>query len=486
MYLGLDLGTSELKAILLAQDHRIIAQAQAALTISQPQPLWSEQAPQDWAAALFTVCDQLAAEHPRAMADIRAIGLAGQMHGAVLLDAADTVLRPAILWNDGRSHAECAALDHNVASAPHITGNHAMPGFTAPKLLWVRRHEPQIFGQVKTVLLPKDYLRLLLSGEKATDCSDASGTFWLDIAARSWSVPLLDACGLDVQHMPRLVEGNMPAGTLRPELARRWGMRPGVVIAGGGGDNAASAVGMGIVDPGQGFVSLGTSGVIFMVSDGFRPNPSAAVHAFCHALPESWHQMSVMLSAASSLRWITQLTARANEAVLLAEVEALSATERLAAPIFLPYLSGERTPHNDPMAKGAFVGLTQSHNAADLAYAVIEGVAFGLRDGLAALAGTEKSTTPLAMVGGGARSMFWSQLLADILEVPLVLSKDGVAGAALGAARLAWLADGGSIEEICKTPAELGRCLPNPERSAALRDRHARFRAAYPALRPLS
>ena len=317
-------------------------------------------------------------------------------------------------------------------------------------------------GRSKRVLLPKDYLRLLLSGEKATDCSDASGTFWLDIAARSWSAALLDACGLDVHHMPRLVEGNMPAGMLRPDLARRWGMRPGVVIAGGGGDNAASAVGMGIVKPGQGFVSLGTSGVIFMVSDGYRPNPSAAVHAFCHALPESWHQMSVMLAAASSLRWITQLTGRANEAVLLAEVEALSATERLAAPIFLPYLCGERTPHNDPMAKGAFVGLTQSHNAADLAYAVIEGVAFGLRDGLTALTGMEKSTTPLAMVGGGARSMFWSQLLADILEVPLVLSEDGVAGAALGAARLAWLADGGSIEEICKTPEELDGASRNP------------------------
>src|SRR5271168_132234 len=233
MYLGLDLGTSELKAILLAPDHQIIAHAQAALTISQPRPLWSEQAPQDWATALFAVCDQLAAEHPHAMADIRAIGLAGQMHGAVLLDAADTVLRPAILWNDGRSHAECAALDHNVPSAPRITGNHAMPGFTAPKLLWVRQHEPQLFGLVKTVLLPKDYLRLLLSGEKATDCSDASGTFWLDIAARSWSAPLLEACGLGVQHMPRLVEGNMPAGMLRPDLARRWGIRPGVVIAGG-------------------------------------------------------------------------------------------------------------------------------------------------------------------------------------------------------------------------------------------------------------
>jgi xylulokinase len=486
MYLGLDLGTSELKAILLTPDHRIVAQAQASLTISQPQALWSEQAPQDWAAALFAVCDQLAAEHPQVMADVRAIGLAGQMHGAVLLDAADAVLRPAILWNDGRSHAQCAELERDVPTASRIAGNHAMPGFTAPKLLWVREHEPQLFRQVKTVLLPKDYLRLLLTGEKATDCSDASGTFWLDIAARAWSAPLLDACGLDARHMPRLVEGNMPAGTLLPELARRWGMRPGIIIAGGGGDNAASAVGMGVVAPGQGFVSLGTSGVIFIVSDGYRPNPSAAVHAFCHALPGIWHQMSVMLAAASGLRWITQLTGRKNEAVLLAEVEALSAAERLAAPIFLPYLRGERTPHNDPLAKGAFIGLTQSHNAADLAYAVIEGVAFGLRDGLTALTGPNHAAGPLAMVGGGARSLFWSQLLADILEVPLILTEGRTAGAALGAARLAWLATGGTIGEVCQTPAELGRCIPNPQQSAALRPRYDRFRAAYPALRPLS
>ena len=486
MYLGLDLGTSELKAILLAPDHRILAQAHAPLTISQPQPLWSEQAPQDWASAMFAVCDQLAAEHPHAMAELRAIGLSGQMHGAVLLDAADTVLRPAILWNDGRSHAECAALERDVPAAARIAGNQAMPGFTAPKLLWVRTHEPEIFAQVKTALLPKDYLRLLLTGEKATDCSDASGTFWLDIAARSWSSSLLAACGLEASQMPRLVEGNMATGTLRPDLARRWGMRPGVVVAGGGGDNAAGAVGMGLVAPGQGFVSLGTSGVIFVVSDGYRPNPSAGVHAFCHALPGAWHQMSVMLSAASSLRWVTQLTGQRDEAALLAQVETLTAAQRAAAPIFLPYLRGERTPHNDPMAKGAFIGLTQNHDAASLAYAVIEGVSFGLRDGLAALAAADRPPAKLSLIGGGARSLFWSQLLADILQTPLLLAEGRAAGAALGAARLAWLADGGSIDTVCQSPKELGHCLPNPSQASDLLARYARFRAAYPALRPLS
>jgi len=486
MYLGLDLGTSELKAILLRPDHGIAGQAQASLTISQPSPLWSEQAPQDWAAAMFSACDALAAKHPREMAAVSAIGLSGQMHGAVLLDAADAVLRPAILWNDGRSHAECAMLERDVPAASSIAGNQPMPGFTAPKLLWVRRHEPEIFRRIKTVLLPKDYLRLELTGEKATDCSDASGTFWLDVASRAWSETLLAACGLGLRHMPRLVEGSASAGTLRPVLARRWGMRDGVIIAGGGGDNAASAVGMGVIAPGQGFVSLGTSGVVFVVSDRYSANPANGVHAFCHALPGKWHQMSVMLSAASSLRWVTRLTGRPSEAALLAEAAMLTEDELRAAPVFLPYLSGERTPHNDPSAKGAFFGLTQSHGAAALGYAVIEGVGFALRDGLAALGRTATPPPELTLVGGGARSLFWNQLLADILEVPLVLAEGSSAGAALGAARLGWLATGGPVEDVCQRPLEIGRCLPLPARTTQLLARYERFRVAYPALRPLS
>jgi xylulokinase len=340
MYLGLDLGTSELKAVILAPDHRIVAQARAALSVKNPHPLWSEQDPADWVDALTTICGKLAASHPREMAAVRGIGLAGQMHGAVLLDEADQVLRPAILWNDGRSGAQCRALDNEFPAAPDITGNYAMPGFTAPKLLWVRQNEPDIFKRVRTVLLPKDYLRLVLSGDKATDCSDASGTFWFDIAARDWSPALLAASGMEDRQMPRVIEGSAASGTLRADWARLWGMRDGVVIAGGGGDNAASAIGMGIVAPGQGIVSLGTSGVIFLVSNGFAPNPEAAIHAFCHALPATWHQMSVMLSAANCLRWVTNLTGSASEAELLAAVEKLSPHERNTAPLFLPYLSG--------------------------------------------------------------------------------------------------------------------------------------------------
>jgi xylulokinase len=263
-------------------------------------------------------------------------------------------------------------------------------------------------------------------------------------------------------------------------------MRDGVTIAGGGGDNAASAVGMGVIAPAQGFVSLGTSGVVFVVSDGYSANPANAVHAFCHALPGKWHQMSVMLSAAASLRWVTRLTGRPSETALLAEAQVLTEDELLAAPIFLPYLSGERTPHNDPLAKGAFIGLSHSHGAADLAYAVIEGVGFGLRDGLAALGSAAKPPPELTLVGGGARSLFWNQLLADILQIPLVLAEGSSAGAALGAARLAWLATGGSVEDVCRSPAVIGRCIPQPARTTQLLARYERFRVAYPALRPLS
>jgi len=485
MYLGLDLGTSELKAVILCPDHRIAAQASAPLSVKNPHPLWSEQDPADWVDALMTVCDKLAASHPHEMAAVRGIGLAGQMHGAVLLDGADEAVRPAILWNDGRSADECRALDREVPSAAAITGNYAMPGFTAPKLLWARQHEPDIFRRIHTVLLPKDYLRLVLSGDKVTDCSDASGTFWFDIAARAWSPAMLAAGGMEERQMPRVIEGSAASGTLRSGWAQRWGMRDNVMIAGGGGDNAASAVGMGIVAPGQGIVSLGTSGVIFLVSNGFSPNPSAAIHAFCHALPQTWHQMSVMLSAASCLRWVTKLTGSASEAALLDKVETLGPEERKAAPVFMPYLSGERTPHNDPAAEAGFIGLTQRHGPAHLAYAVIEGVGFGLRDGLAALASAGDAPRELLLAGGGSRSAVWSQLLADILGLPLVLAEGSETAGARGAARLAWMADGGSIAEVCAAPAVVRRLSPSAG-AGELGRRYEIFRAAYPAVRRLT
>ncbi|MEK8026615.1 xylulokinase [Pseudaquabacterium rugosum] len=493
MYIGIDLGTSELKALLLDERHRVLASIGEPLTVQQPQPLWREQDPADWWAACDRALARLQAWQPAAMARVRAIGLSGQMHGAVLIDAKDEVLRPAILWNDGRSGAECAELERRVPDLHRIAGNLAMPGFTAPKLLWVARHEPAVFARVDGVLLPKDWLRLQLSGERVGEMSDAAGTLWLDVAGRCWSHELLGACGLRESQMPRLVEGSQVSARLKPELAARWGLPADVVIAGGGGDNAASAIGMGVVEPGQGFVSLGTSGVIFVAGAGFRPNPAQAVHAFCHALPGRWHQMSVMLSAAASLRWVTRLLGRADEATLLAEVAQLTPAQRAGAPVFLPYLNGERTPHNNPHAQGVFCGLHAGHGAAELGYAVIEGVGFGLADGWQALNADGGAVAPaLSLVGGGARSPLWAQLLTSLLRVPLLTHSGGEAGGALGAARLGWLADldaqgvaeASALATVCPPPPVAARYVPDADEAARLAPRYERFGALYRALAP--
>jgi xylulokinase len=407
------------------------------------------------------------------------------MHGAVLLDAADEVLRPAMLWNDGRSHAECDELTARAPRLHTIAANQAMPGFTAPKLLWVRRHEPDVFARVRTVLLPKDWLRLQLTGEKMSDPSDAAGTLWLDVAARDWSDELLVACGLGRSHMPRLVESNASSGTLRPALASAWGLGPEVVVAGGAGDNAASAIGVGATEPGDGFISLGTSGVLFVVNDRHRANTACAVHAFCHALPGRWHQMSVMLSAASCLKWFVGFSGAADEAALLSEVAALPVDALAAAPLFLPYLAGERTPHNDPFAPGVFYGLSHQSGRAIGAYAVLEGVAFGLADGLAALQASGTTVQRLSLVGGGARSTFWAQLIADALNTEIVLHAGADAGGALGAARLGWMAAGASVAQACTRPPVTARFLPDPARSAVLASRLQRFRQVYRELKPL-
>ncbi|MCH8855172.1 MAG: xylulokinase, partial [Proteobacteria bacterium] len=453
MFLGIDLGTSELKLLLLDESHRIVATTGMPLSVQRPQPLWSEQQPADWWAALEAGMGTLKAEHGTALARVRGIGLSGQMHGAVTLDGDDTVLRPAILWNDGRSAPQCEQMMAACPWLPAITGNLAMPGFTAPKLAWMREHEPELFRRVAKVLLPKDWLRLQLSGEAVSEMSDAAGTLWLDVARRRWSPEALALTGLSEAQMPRLVEGSEVSATLKRELAARWGLSAGIPIAGGGGDNAASAVGMGVVKPGDGFLSLGTSGVIFLCNQAFSPNPARAVHAFCHALPDTWHQMSVMLSAASALRWVTQLLGQPDEATLIAQVAALTPAQREQAPLFLPYLSGERTPHNDARAQGVFFGLTHAHDAAALGYAVLEGVGFGLLDGWQALQPQGSAAGALWLVGGGARSAWWAELLAALLNTRLVTGVGAETGGALGAARLAWLACGGRVDEVCRTPA---------------------------------
>ena len=484
MYLGIDLGTSGVKAVLVDGDDRTVGQATAPLEVSTPRPLWSEQDPEAWWTATCRAVDGLGADHGPALAATRAIGLSGQMHGATLLDASGEVLRPAILWNDGRSGAECAALEARVPDSRRITGNLAMPGFTAPKLMWVAANEPETFARVAKVLLPKDYLRYRLSDEHVAEMSDASGTLWLDVANRRWSEEMLAATGLGLEHMPRLVEGSAPSASLAPALARRWGMSGEVVIAGGAGDNAAGAAGIGTVAPGRAFLSLGTSGVLFAANRAYAPNPERAVHAFCHCFPDTWHQMSVILSAAASLAWAATVTGAGDEAALVAEAASAEAgLERV--PLFLPYLTGERTPHNDPHARGVFFGLDQATGRGDLGWAVLEGVAFAFADGHDALmeAGTEIDET--SVIGGGARSALWGRILAAALRRPLTYHAGSEIGPALGAARLARLAATGERpDEVCTPPPVDHVVDPDAALAERLAPRLERWRALYRVLRP--
>ena len=483
--LGIDLGTSELKLALVDAQGALIASAGAPLTVSRPHPHWSEQDPRDWWDALVVAASALRAKQPDAWSAVKAIGLSGQMHGAVLLDGVRRVLRPAILWNDSRSAAQCDELVRRLPSLPLIAGNLAMPGFTAPKLLWVAEHEPEIFRKVGLVLLPKDWLRWKLTGTAVSDMSDAAGTLWLDVGRRAWSTELLQASGMTAEQMPAVIEGSDVSGSLQRDAALALGLPEGLPVAGGGGDNAASAVGIGAVQPGEGFLSLGTSGVLFVVTDRYRPNPASAVHAFCHAVPGRWHQMSVMLSAANGLQWVTRLTGTASEAALMERIEALSDEARDRAPLFLPYLSGERTPHNDPHAQGVFFGMDNETDAARLGHAVIEGVAFGLADGLQALRDAGTDVRRLSLVGGGARSAHWAQLLADVLDIELQTVDGAEAGGAMGAGRLAWLALGRDEREVCRPPAPRVLFQPREARRAALRPRLERFRELYRRTRDL-
>jgi len=368
--LGLDLGTSSVKALLIDSRQNVIASTTAPLALNRSQAGWSEQNPEHWISASQDAIDELKRIDATAVSGVAGIGLSGQMHGATLLDSADQVLRPAILWNDARSYEQAAALDAK-PEFRRITGNIVFPGFTAPKIAWVNAHEPRIFNSTRTVLLPKDFLRLWLTGEKISDMSDASGTSWLDVGKRRWSEQLLAATGLSVAAMPALVEGTDPAGQLRTELRQRWGMTGAtVIVAGGAGDNAATACGLGIVDDGTAFVSLGTSGVLFAANNAYRPAPESAVHCFCHALPNTWHQMGVVLSATDSLNWYAGLVGQEPAEL----TKALGDNEITPGSVtFLPYLSGERTPHNEARAMGAFIGLSHSDDQQSLTRAILIG-----------------------------------------------------------------------------------------------------------------
>jgi xylulokinase len=474
MFLGIDLGTSGVKAVVIDDGGTVVDEAGAPLAVSRPRDGWSEQDPASWWTATTHAICALDADVRR---QVRGVGLAGQMHGAVLLDDAHRTLRPAILWNDGRSHAECAELEAAVPDLHAITGNLAMPGFTAPKLLWVLRHEPELFARIATVLLPKDWLRLQLTGVPASDLSDSAGTLWLDVAERRWSAPVLAACGLGEGHMPQLFEGNQVTGHLLPAVAEAWGLSS-VPVAAGGGDNAAGAVGVGVVRDGDALLSLGTSGVVFVATADHRANPQGAVHAFCHCLPGLWHQMAVHLSAAACIDWGARLTGAGDPAAFFALAEA--AGPAAGPEIFLPYLSGERTPHNDPHVRGALLGLDHDTDPARVAAAVLEGVAFALADGMDALRAAGTVPAQLSVIGGGARSRHWGRIIASVLDTPLVYLKGGETGPAIGAARLAQLAvDGGTPADVCSAPPTAHVVEPEAGIADRLAAKRERFRAAY-------
>jgi len=438
MFLGIDLGTSSVKLILLNNDQEILSVNSQPLTVSQPKPLWSEQHPEQWWQAVCDGVRALQQTHAKELAALQAIGLSGQQHGATLLDKNDQALRPAMLWNDGRAYSQCITLADRVPHYQSLISNRIMPGFTAPKVLWVAEHEPEIFKKIAKILLPKDYLRLRLTGNYASDMSDAAGTAWLNIQERCWSDEMLAATHLTQTNMPTLFEGSDITGTVTKMIAESWGIPANTVVIGGGGDNPASAISINVIKPGSAFLSLGTSGVYFVASDRYQLAPENGVHSFCHCLPERWHQMSVHLSAAASLSWWMNTLKVSDAERLLQEAENNFNPDH--SVVFLPYLSGERTPHNDPHAKGVFYGMTHANQRADLTRAILEGVAFAFADGQTAMLQAGIRIDEVSVIGGGAKSLFWGKILANVLQRPLIYRQNREVGGALGAARLAWLA----------------------------------------------
>jgi len=477
-FIGLDLGTSSLKALLIDEDQRVLAEHSVPLTVQRPHDGWSEQDPHTWVDALFVALEALGKSHD--LGEVKGIGLSGHMHGATLLDPAGDVLRPCILWNDTRASVEAADMDADPEFRAR-TGNIVFPGFTAPKVEWVRRNEPDIFVKVAKILLPKDYLRYVLTGTMFGDMSDASGTGWFSPRTRDWSDALLSACRLTRDHMPDLSEGSAQAGVVTHTRARALGLRD-IPVAGGGGDNAASAIGAGVVRAGDAFVSLGTSGVLFAASDSYTPDPASAVHTFCHAVPDTWHQMGVILAATDALQWLSRLTGQ-SAAELTADLGDLRAPTRT---LFLPYLGGERTPHNDATMRGQFLHLDHATDAKQATRAVLEGVAFAFADCQIALQSTGTVIESALAMGGGAKSDYWLDVIATTLGISLKVPKAGDFGAALGAARLAIMAATGAGVDIATQPALAKTIDPNATLAPAFCAAHARYRAAYTTLKDIT
>ena len=447
MFIGIDLGTSSIKMILIDHQQKILATSNSSLKVNVPRDGYSEQSPQEWIDATIKCLEILREKKSKEFSETISIGISGQMHGATLIDNSGKVVRPCILWNDTRSHMECIEFDKQNFDVHSISGNITMPGFTAPKINWIRNNELENFNKIYKVLLPKDYLRFYLTGEYYSEMSDASGTLWLDIKKRNWSNKLLSCSYLEEKHMPKLVEGNDATGILKKTLKDKFKFNKEVVVVGGAGDNAAAACGMGIIEKNQSFISLGTSGVFFTPTEDFISNTGDAVHSFCHSLPNKWHLMSVMLSASNCLDWICSIT-NTTIADALKNVENYFYDKNLImnSSFFLPYLSGERTPHNDPHIRGSFHSIKTTTDLVNMQYAVIEGVSFGILDGVNSIFKVNNNFEEIFMVGGGSKSKFWIKLLASLLNRKLSVCDQSEFGAALGVSRLAMYQDT-SIED---------------------------------------
>jgi len=486
-FIGIDTSTTATKALLIDESGQVLGVASNEYPYETPQPLWSEQDPALWWHATAESIRQVLAKTGVDAADVKGIGLTGQMHGLVLLDEKGEVLRPAILWNDQRTGPQCDAIRLKLGREKliQITGNDALTGFTAPKILWVQEHEPEIWKRARHILLPKDYVRYKLTGEFASDRAGGSGTILFDLAKRDWSPEVLAALDIPAEYLPKTFEGTDVTGTLTPAVAGDLGLPTGVPVFGGGGDQAASAVGTGAVRAGVVSLSLGTSGVVFATTDGPAIEPEGRLHAFCHSVPGKWHFMGVMLSAAGSLRWHRDTFApNMDYDTLLAPVADIPpGSDGL---FFLPYLTGERTPHPDPLARGAFVGLTVRHGFAHLTRAVLEGVSFGLRDSFELMKGAGlKDISQVRVTGGGARSPLWRQILADVLQAELV-TVNTTEGAAYGAALLAAAGSGAfrSVESACDATIQItGMTSPGTNQSI-YNEIYPLYRDLYPALRP--
>lgn len=486
LLLGIDVSTTGAKALLIDRNGQVVSSATTPLSLSTPRPLWSEQDPREWWAGTAKSIQEALAQAGADGAAVAAIGLTGQMHGLVLLDEQGEVLRPAILWNDQRTGPQCDTIRARLGRQRliQITGNDALTGFTAPKVLWVQENEPEVYARARHILLPKDYVRFRLTGGYAMDKADGAGTILFDLKTRTWSPEVLEALGIPPEWLPPTYEGSEVTGAISPEAARETGLAEGTPVVGGGGDQAAQAVGVGAVQPGIIALTLGTSGVVFATTEAPLIEPEGRLHAFCHAVPNRWHFMGVMLSAAGSLQWYRDTLAPDKDFDALVG-EAEDAPPGSEGLLFLPYLTGERTPYPDPLARGAWVGLTVRHTRPHLTRAVLEGVAFGIKDSFTLIqqAGLGE-IRQVRISGGGAKSPVWRQIMADVLGVELA-TVNTTEGAAYGAALLAGVGAGFYPDVVAASEAMIqvtGRTAPDPATAAIYPDYYERYRALYPAL----